>query len=120
MPKEYLTGSLDEQCDFLYDMAIEKMQQGNFTGAAHALKEIVKYRPDFKDAQTLLAAAKRRKTEQRWLLIISLIGLTGGVYVGSTRGAANDLWLLLYAGIGLLIGYAIGNVLNSLRRGRGV
>jgi len=118
MPKETLTGSLDEQCDFLYTMAIEKMQQGNFTGAAHVLSEIVKHQPDFRDAQALLAEAKQRKAEQRWLLIISLIGLTGGVYIGSIRGAANDFWLLLYAGIGLLVGYAVGNLLNSLRRGR--
>lgn len=118
MPKEILTGSLDEQCDFLYNMAIEKMQQGNFTGAAHALKEIVKYQPDFRDAQSLLAEARARKAEQRWLLIISLVGLAGGVFVGSVRGAANDFWLLLYAGIGLLVGYAVGNLLNSLRQGR--
>ena len=118
MPKEILTGSLDEQCDFLYNMAIEKMQQGNFTGAAHALKEIVKHQPDFRDAQSLLAEAKARKAEQRWLLIISLTGFAGGVYIGSTWGAANDFWLLLYAGLGLLVGYAIGNLLNSLRRGR--
>jgi len=118
MPKEYLTGSLEEQCDFLYDMAIEKMQQGNFIGAAHVLKEVVKYQPDFKDAQALLAIAKQRRSEQRWLLIISLIGLAGGVFVGSVRSVANDFWLLLYAGVGLLVGYAIGNVLNSLRRSR--
>ena len=116
MPKELLTGSLEEQCDFLYEMAIDKMAHGNFTGAAHVLGEIVKHAPDYKDAQALLAEAKRRKAEQRWLVIISLIGLSGGVFVGTLRDVPNDFWLLFYAGIGLLVGYAIGNLLNSLRR----
>jgi len=116
MPKELLTGSLEEQCDFLYEMAIDKLAHGNFTGAAHVLGEIVKYVPDYKDAQALLWEAKRRKAEQRWLVIISLIGLAGGVFIGSLRGVSNDFWLLLYAGVGLLAGYAGGNLLNSLRR----
>ena len=38
--KQTLIGTLDEQCEFLYDLALEKMDQGNYTGAAHALKEI--------------------------------------------------------------------------------
>ena len=54
MPKQLLTGSLEEQCQFLYSLALEKIQQGNYTGAVHALKEIVKYKPDFLDAADLL------------------------------------------------------------------
>lgn len=116
MPKELLTGSLEEQCDFLYKMAIDKMAHGNFTGAAHVLGEIVKHAPDYKDAQALLQEARRRKAEQRWLVIGSLLGLSGGVFIGSLRGVSNDFWLLLYAVIGLLVGYAGSNLLNSLRR----
>jgi hypothetical protein len=47
MPQELLTGSLKEQCDFLYEMAVDKMAHGNFTGAAHILGEIVRYAPDY-------------------------------------------------------------------------
>ena len=47
MPQELLTGSLEEQCDFPYAMAIDKMARGNFTGAAHILGEVVKYAPDY-------------------------------------------------------------------------
>ncbi|HMN31708.1 MAG TPA: hypothetical protein PKE45_26400, partial [Caldilineaceae bacterium] len=54
MPKQLLTGTLEEQCEFLYTMAVEKMAQGNYTGAVHALKEVVKHAPDFRDAQALL------------------------------------------------------------------
>ncbi len=58
MPKELLTGTLDEQCEFLYNLAMEKMQAGNYTGAAHALKEIVEHKPNFRDAAELLEEAK--------------------------------------------------------------
>ena len=37
MPKQKLTGTLDEQCEFLYGLAITKMAEGNYTGAKHAL-----------------------------------------------------------------------------------
>ena len=60
MPKQKLTGSLEQQCEFLYGMAITKMAQGNYTGAKHALEEIVKYKPDFRDAQQLLEQVKAR------------------------------------------------------------
>ena len=61
MAKQALSGSLEEQCEFLYTLAVEKMGDGNYTGAVHALKEIVKYAPDYRDSAELLAEAKRRK-----------------------------------------------------------
>lgn len=60
MPKQKLTGTLDEQCQFLYDAALTKMADGNYTGAKHALQEIVKYKPDFRDAAQLLEEADRK------------------------------------------------------------
>lgn len=116
MPKQELSGSLEEQCEFLYQLAVDKMAQGNFTGAAHALKEIVKYKPDFRDAADLLVEARKRKAEQRNLILLSLLGLSGGIFVGSQMNVANDLLLFVYAAAGALVGYAVGNLIYSFRR----
>jgi len=62
MPKQLLTGALEEQCDFLYALAQEKMSEGNYTGAYHALKEVVKHAPQREEAVALLAVAKQRKS----------------------------------------------------------
>lgn len=116
MSKQLLTGSLDEQCDTLIRIAQDKMSEGNYTGAYHALKEVVKYRPDHQDALALLAVAKVRKSEQTRLLLISLVGAILFVGIGSVARLTNDLWLLVLGFVGLLVGYGIGNLLNSLRR----
>ena len=118
MPKELLSGTLDEQCDFLYQLSLEKMQQGNYTGAAHALAEIVKHSPDYRDAAELLHEAKRRKAEQRALLLWSSFGLAAGVAAGSALGLPNDMYLLVFAVIGTVAGYGIGNLIGSSRRQR--
>ena len=116
MPKQKLTGSLDEQCQFLYDAALEKMAVGNYTGAKHALQEIVKYKPDFRDAAQLLEEVKQRNSSQTLLLISAFIGAALGVTVGSFTGAPNDLVLLLYLAVGGLVGYGAGNLIDSYRR----
>lgn len=116
MPKQKLTGTLDEQCQLLYDMALAKMAEGNYTGAKHALQEIVKHRPDFRDAAALLEDVKRRKSDQTFLLICAFIGAALGVAVGSSLGAPNDLVLLLYLGAGGLVGYGAGNLVSSYRQ----
>ena len=61
MPKQKLTGTLDQQCEFLYGLAITKMAEGNYTGAKHALQEIVKYKPDYRDAAQLLEQVSRQE-----------------------------------------------------------
>ena len=119
MPKQKLTGTLDEQCQFLYDAALEKMAVGNYTGAKHALQEIVKHRPDFRDAAQLLEDVKRRKASQTFLLIAAFIGAALGVAAGSFSGAPNDLVLLLYLAAGGLVGYGAGNLIDSFRRSSG-
>jgi hypothetical protein len=116
MPKQELSGSLEEQCEFLYQLAVDKMAQGNFTGAAHALKEIVKYKPDFRDAADLLVEARKRKAEQRNLVLLSLLGMSGGIFVGSQMNVANDLFFFVFAAVGALVGYAVGNLIYSFRR----
>jgi len=116
MPKQKLTGTLEEQCQFMYDMALEKMAEGNYIGAQHALQEIVKYKPDFRDAAALLEEVKQRKSNQTFLLVCAFIGATLGVAAGSALGAPNDLVLLLYLGAGALVGYGAGNLIESYRR----
>lgn len=116
MPKQLLTGTLDEQCEFLYGLAEEKMQQGNYTGAVHALKEIVKHNPDFRDAGTFLAEAKRRKAEQSQLLWFSFGGAALFVFIGTTLQLGNDLLFIGLIAAGALIGFIVGNLVRSLRR----
>lgn len=113
MPKQLLTGSLDEQCEFLYQLAQDKMQTGNYTGAIHALQEIVEHAPDYKDAVGLLAQARRRKREQRNLLLFSLAGAVIFVGIGTVFQIANDAILLLLAVVGLIVGYGIATFIRS-------
>ncbi|MBI3960774.1 MAG: hypothetical protein HY328_18340 [Chloroflexi bacterium] len=116
MSKQLLTGTLEEQCDILVQIAQEKMSTGNYTGAYHALKEVVKHAPDRQDAAALLAVAKQRKSEQTRLLLISLAGAILFVGIGSATRLFGDPWLLVLGFVGLLVGYGVGNLLNSLRR----
>ncbi|NJN80924.1 MAG: tetratricopeptide repeat protein [Caldilineaceae bacterium] len=115
MPKQTLSGSLDEQCEFLYALAVEKMRQGNFTGAVHLLREIVKHAPDYRDASELLAEAKQRKSSQTFLLMAALVGAALFVAIGSVVGVANDLLFFVFMFVGGLVGYGVGNLLNSYR-----
>ncbi len=116
MTKQLLTGTLDEQCEFLYKLANEKMEQGNYTGAIHALSEIAAYAPDYKDAADLLALAKRRKSEHRNLLLWALLGLSVFIALGSMLGLPNDLYLLAFAVVGALVGYGIGDLAGRYGR----
>jgi hypothetical protein len=115
MPKQLLTGSLDEQCEFLYNLAQEKMQQGNYTGAVHALKEIVKYAPDYRDAGQLLAEAKRRKAVHRSLLFFAFGGAALFILFGTVVQVRNDLIFLALAALGGLAGYLVGDWLRRTR-----
>ena len=118
MPKESLSGTLNEQCEFLYDLAVEKMSQGNYTGAAHALKEILKYKPDFRDAQQLYQEVKERKSEQTFLLMMAFAGAAVFVAIGGVVGVPNDLVFLVVVVIGALVGYGVGNLISSFRSRR--
>lgn len=119
MPKQKLTGTLEQQCEFLYGLAISKMAQGNYTGAKHALEEIVKYKPDYRDAQALLAEVSRKKSDQTFLIIMAIMGAVVGVAVGSLGQLGNDLVLLALAGVGALLGYGAGNYIRSFRAAAG-
>lgn len=116
MPKQLLSGTLDEQCEFLYDLASEKMAQGNYTGAVHALREIVKHQPDYRDAAALLEEAKARKAEQSRLLWFSIGGAALAVGAGTLLQVGNDLIFLVLIAGGTLLGFFAGNYIQSLRR----
>jgi hypothetical protein len=118
MPKQLLTGTLDEQCEFLYELAQEKMQQGNYTGAEHALKEIVKHNPDYRDAKAFLADAKRHKAEQSQLLWFAFGGAAVFVFIGTLLQLGNDLFFIGLIAIGALLGFLLGNLVRSLRRSK--
>lgn len=113
MPKQTLVGTLDEQCAFLYEMAREKMAEGNYTGAVHALQEILKYQPNFRDTTTLLAEAKTRKSQQSRLVLAGFLGAILFVGVGTTLHVSNDLLFLALALLGAVVGYASGLILFS-------
>lgn len=115
MPKQKLTGTLEQQCEFLYGLAITKMAEGNYTGAKHALQEIVKYKPDYRDAQELLEQVSRKKSDQTFLIVMAFVGAAVGVAVGSLGQFGNDLVLLILAGVGALLGYGAGNYIRSFR-----
>lgn len=116
MAKQLLTGTLDEQCEFLYTLAQEKMQQGNYTVAVHALKEVVKYAPDYRDAAELLAVAQQRKAMHSRLLWFAIAGATILIGVGTLLQIRNDLILLLLALVGAVLGYLAGNFYRSRRQ----
>ncbi len=116
MPKQLLTGSLDEQCEFLYNLAVEKMTQGNFTGAVHALREVVKHRPEFRNAKLLLTEAEERRALQQRLLMVSLLGAVCFAAIGTFFRMPNDLFLLGWAVVGAFVGYGAGNWIESFRK----
>jgi hypothetical protein len=116
MPKQTLTGTIDEQCEFLYNLAQEKMAQGNFTGAVHSFQEILKHRPDYRDTAMLLKAAKRQKSTQTNLLLMGFVGAALFIGFGTWLKVSNDLWFLLLAFVGAVVGFGIGNLLQSLQK----
>ncbi len=118
MPKTLLTGTLEEQCAFLYNVALEKMAAGNFTGAIHALKEILRHAPDYPGAQALMAQAKRRKREQGLLLWGSFAGAIVAIFFGTLWELPNDLWLLVLALAGAGVGFLVGNGISAYSRAR--
>lgn len=115
MRKEKLTGTLEEQCEFLYQIAQEKMADGNYSGAYHALKEILRHVPDYKEAPQLFAYVQQKKSEQRKLLFMGLLGAVLFVGIGTLIQVSNDLIFILMAIVGTVVGFVIGNLLLGQR-----
>lgn len=116
LAKKLLSGTLEEQCSFLYELAQEKIASGNYTGAVYALKEIVRHKPDFRDAADLLASARKHKRAQTFRLLFSLGGAVVLIGIGSTSGLHGDVWLLALGFSGLLAGYGAANLIQSFAR----
>lgn len=115
MPKQMLSGTLDEQCAFLFELASEKAAAGNFSGATHALKEILKHKPDYPGARELMASALAGRRQQRLLLWFSLAGAIVGVFVGTQLNLSSDLRLLGMAALGGLVGFGVGDLIAGRR-----
>lgn len=118
MPRQMLTGTLDEQCAFLLNVAQEKMAAGNYTGAIHALKLIRKHKPDFAGAAELLEQARKGKREQSLLVYFGFAGAVIGIFVGRWREVPNDLWFLGLTLGGAIVGYLLGVFVLRLLKGR--
>ena len=116
MQRQTLTGSLEEQCEFLYDMSIEKIGQGNFTGAAHLLKEIVKHKPDYRDAAELLVQVKEQKRYQFIRLMAAIAGACAFIGIGTATQVTNDFVFIGLILIGGLIGYIVGNIITNFQQ----
>ncbi len=107
MPRQELTGTLDEQLATVYDMVQERMAQGKYSGAVHYAKEIIKVDPNYQDIQELLHQAEQAKRKQRWTLLISLSGATIAIAIARGLGFAQDWQSLLFALIGLVLSFLI-------------
>ena len=84
--------------------------------AVHALKEVVKHNPGFRDADALLAEAKRRKSEQSQLLWFVFGGAALFVLIGTITHISNDFLFLAVVIAGALVGFLVGNLMRTLRR----
>jgi hypothetical protein len=120
MPRTMLTGTLDEQCAFLMDLAQQKVAAGNYTGAVHALKEIQKHAPDYPGLSEWMAKAQVGKREQRVLVFSGFGGAILAVFIGTMVGVPNDLWLLGIALAWVLVGYLVGAAVTGKRPGKSV
>ena len=108
MPKQVLTGTLDEQCEFLYQLATEKMAEGNYTGAVHHLSDVIKYNPNYRDAQQLLRNVKRKKSQQSVLVVAGFVGAALFVGIGTSLRVSSDGIFLALALTGAIVGYVAG------------
>ena len=112
MARQELQGTLEEQCEFLYGLAVEKMQAGNFSGAVYALKELHRHDPGYRDVARLLATVKIRKARQRNLILAGVAGGALAVSIANLLGVTADLWLIAAAAAGLVCTYALAMVLR--------
>lgn len=116
MPKQQLTGALDEQLATVYDMVEERMSQGKYSGAVHYAKEIVKVDPHYRDIQDILGRAQRAKREQSLTLTASLAGAVIVIAITRWLGLTEDWQSLFFAFIGLVFGFVIATWLFIRRR----
>lgn len=105
MVKKLLAGEVEEQCEFLYNLGLDKMKGGNFAGAMYAFKEVAKHHPDYRNVSGLLKEVKERKSQQRQLILVGLGAGALFMTVGRLVGVSQDLALILLGTLGLVCGY---------------
>ncbi len=117
MPKQQLSGTLEEQKAAVYEIVQQRMAEGKYSGAVHYAKEIIKADPNYRDIQQILQQAQQAKRQQTLTLVASLLAAIAGVTVASVAGFDADWQMLLAGFIGLLIGYLLSTV-YFVRRSR--
>lgn len=115
MPKTLLTGTLEEQCAFLYNLAQEKAAVGNYEGAKHALKEILKHAPEYPGAAELMAEVRKGKREQNLMLAFVFGFAVLAVAVGTVKQVPNDWWFIGLIVAGGVAGFLVGNTILYFR-----
>lgn len=117
MPKQQLSGTLEEQKAAVYEIVQQRMAEGKYSGAVHYAKEIIKADPDYRDIQQVLQQARQAKRQQTLTLVASLVAAIFGVAAASAAGFDADWQMLLAGFIGLLIGYLLA-IAYFVRRSR--
>ncbi len=115
MPKQQLSGTLDEQLATLYEMAQQRLAEGKYSGAVHFAKQIIKADPNYRDIQEILRKAQRAKSEQTWTLVASLVMAMLAIAFARPLGFSKDWQMLILGFFGLLIGFLLTTAL-FLRR----
>lgn len=108
-----LQGTVEEQAQQLYDLAVEAMEEGRYTAAHRYFQEIERASPGFRDVPERLGEVRRAKREQRYLLWGSLLGGALLIIVARMLGASNELIFLGAGVLGLLAGFLIVFVLTK-------
>lgn len=115
MPKTLLTGTLEEQCAFLFNLAQEKAAVGNYSGAKHALKEILKHAPNYPGAAELMVKVSKGKQEQNMMLAFVFGFAVIAVAIGTIWQVPNDLWFIGLIVAGAIVGFLVGNAIALFR-----
>jgi hypothetical protein len=111
MPKQHLTGTLEQQLAAVYAIIEQRMAEGKYSGAVHYAKEIIKVDPNYRDIQHLFQQARQARRQQTLTLIASLLVAIVGVAIASAAGFDNDWQMLLAGFLGLLLGYLLAIII---------
>ena len=111
MPKQQLSGPLDEQLATVYEVVQQRLEEGKYSGAVHYAKEIIKVDPNFRDIQEILRQAKRKQRQQSILLSASLAGAILAVIVTRSLGLTQDWLSLTFAVLGGGLGFIAADLI---------
>lgn len=118
MARQQLQGTVEEQAAQLYDMAVEAMQEGRYSGAYRYFLEIERALPGFRDVPEQLKKARQARQEQRTLLMSSLLGAMLLIVLARVLGAQSELVFLGAGILGLALGFIVSFMLTGSRRKR--